>query len=259
MSDLAHTPPPADLDWRSWVERWDRMQERYLMRRDERFAVIVRTLAAVAGDAPRVVDLGCGTGSLAVAVLEALPRATVVGVDFDPTILWLARERLRPFGERARLQLTDLREPAWPEAVGAPVDAAISATALHWCGPEQLAAIYGHAARALRHGGLFLNADHVGSDSPAIQGEWERHRAAMREREADPASDDWNGFWAAYSEALGLDLRSLDQRVPGGWVGGSDIGLPLAWHLDRLRAAGFGHVDCFWRLDCDAVYGGVRS
>lgn len=258
MPDLRHTEPPAHLDWRSWVERWDRMQERYLVQRAERFSIIARLIGAMAGGAPRIVDLGCGTGSLMVAVLEAIPDATAVGVDFDPTILWLARARLERFGPRARLELADLREPSWTETVGTPANAVVSATALHWCAPNHLAAIYRQAAQALRPGGLFLNADHVGSDSPAIQREWERHRDEMRKQDADPSSDDWDGFWASYSDALGLNVRRLEQRVAGGWDG-VESGLPLAWHLDRLRESGFSDVDCFWRCDCDAVYGGVRS
>jgi hypothetical protein len=37
----------------------------------------------------------------------------------------------------------------------------------------------------------------------------------------------------------------------------SPRGVPLAWHFDKLRAAGFTCVDCFRRLDCDAIYGGL--
>ena len=36
-------------------------------------------------------------------------------------------------------------------------------------------------------------------------------------------------------------------------------GLPLAWHLDTVREHGFAHVDCFWRSDCDAVFGLVSG
>lgn len=259
MTDVRKLEPPAGLDWRLWVERWDRMQERYLVRRAERFGVIARLIGAMGGGAPKIVDLGCGTGSLMVAVLEALLNATAVGVDFDPTILWLARSRLERFGPRAGFALADLRQPSWTQAIGSPADAAVSATALHWCGPDQLVAIYGQVAQVLRPGGLLLNADHVGSDSPAIQREWERRRAEMREEATDPSSDDWDGFWAAYSGALGLDPQGIQQGLGAGWEGGVENGLPLAWHLDRLRESGFSHVDCFWRCDCDAVYGGVRS
>ena len=110
----------------------------------------------------------------------------------------------------------------------------------------------------LRPGGILLNADHVGSPSPEIQETWERHREEMRAREGTSSSDDWDGFWAAYTEALNLDAQEIHQRIVGGWEGGVEDGLPLAWHLDRLRESGFWAVDCFWRCNCDAIYGGIR-
>ncbi|MBI4765240.1 MAG: class I SAM-dependent methyltransferase, partial [Deltaproteobacteria bacterium] len=183
MIDLTDITPPSDLDWQSWVERWDRMQERYLVRRTERFEVITRLMRQTPHGVSKVVDLGCGTGSLMRGILDAFPDAEVVGIDFDPTMLWLARARLEQFGQRSRIQLTDLRQPGWLRTVSAPVDAVVSATALHWLSPMELTVLYGQIAQILRPGGIFLNADHVGSDLPAVQQEWERHRADMREQE----------------------------------------------------------------------------
>jgi SAM-dependent methyltransferase len=259
MTDRHDIRPPDDLDWQSWVDRWDRMQERYLVKRGERFEVIARLIGKTQDRVAKVVDLGCGTGSLMLDVLTAFPNTEVLGIDFDPTMLWLARARLERFGRRSHTELLDLREPSWLRAVPAPVDAVVSATALHWFSPAQLAGLYQQVAHILKPGGIFLNADHVGSDFQAIQREWERHRAQMREQEGTSQSDDWDGFWAAYSSALRLDVNEIHQRVIGGWEGGVEEGLPLPWHLDKLRENGFVHVDCFWRCDCDAIYGGIRK
>lgn len=49
----------------------------------------------------RVLDIGCGTGTLALMVKEAEPEAEVVGLDADPEILELAREK----AERARVEV----------------------------------------------------------------------------------------------------------------------------------------------------------
>lgn len=259
MSGLKDIAPPAGLDWQSWVDRWDRMQERYLVQRAERFEVIARLIRATQQTVAKVVDLGCGTGSLMLGVLEAFPDAEVFGIDFDPTLLWLARARLERFGNRPHTELLDLRDPSWTDSIATPVDAVVSATALHWLRPAQLAGVYDGVARILKPGGVFLNADHVGSDSAEIQREWECHRTETRKQEDKCQSDDWDGFWAAYSKALELDTQEIHQGLGRGWEGGVEEGLPLPWHLDRLREHGFVHVDCFWRCDCDAIYGGVRT
>ena len=50
----------------------------------------------------RVLDLACGTGTLAIEVLERAPGARVTGVDGDPAIL----ERARAKAEKARAEVS---------------------------------------------------------------------------------------------------------------------------------------------------------
>lgn len=53
-----------------------------------------------------VLDLGCGSGILAVAAARALPRARVVGVDIDPTSARIARDNARLNGVASRVRVT---------------------------------------------------------------------------------------------------------------------------------------------------------
>jgi len=103
MSTTKSLQLPNDIQWQQWVERWDRMQERYLVRRDERIKLLVRLVQGSAIPVSRVLDLGCGTGSLMQPFLDALPEAEIFGVDFDPGLLPLAQQRLRPYGTRSSL------------------------------------------------------------------------------------------------------------------------------------------------------------
>lgn len=248
---------PQHMDWRHWADRFDRMQERYLVSRAERFDVIVRTIRAIQPVPQRVLDLGCGTGSLGLAILNAFPQCELVGVDVDESMLALATARLAEFGPRASVLRADLRAEDWHAKVGNGFDAAVSATALHWLSADHLSALYGRVADLLLPGGILLNADHVGSERPAIQQAWQTHREAMRQVErTGQASESWDEFWQAYAAALGVDIAAIGAKSVGPWEGVED-GLPLAWHFDRLREAGFAPVDCFWRSDCDAIYGGV--
>lgn len=247
---------PADVEWRCWIERWDRMQDYYLPRREERFELMVRMVADTQATVSRVLDLGCGTGSLMLKLLEKLPGSIVYGIDFDPTLLVLAEKRLANFGERARLIQADLRNDSWPELAPDIVDAVVSATALHWLSSPQLERLYSRLAGILSPGGIFLNADHVRSRCEILQRAWQEHREQMRDDHGD--SDDWDGFWDAYGQALNVDIKELRRELEEPWEG-SEEGLPLDWHFERLKASGFEAVDCFWRLDGDAIYGGIRS
>lgn len=253
---------PKDFDWREWVQRWERMQERYLVRRRERFDVMVRLVGdALEDGARRIVDLACGPGSLTQLFLDAFPQAEVIGLDFDPVLLSLAEKRLEPYGSRARLVQWDLRKEGWAGLLPSGADAMVSATALHWLDPNHLADLYGRIGGALRPGGMFLNADHVASGSEALQKAWESHREEMRRAEGMAGrSDDWLGFWKGLGGALELDTLEIAREAAGGaFDKGVEPGMPLDWHFARLIEAGFTAVDCFWRCDCDAIYGAVKS
>lgn len=234
------------------------MQDYYIARREERFELMMRLIADTQETVSRVLDIGCGTGSLMLPILERFPKAEVCGIDFDATLLPLAEKRLAEFGERVHLIQADLRDESWTELVPAPIDAAVSATALHWLSEKQLARFYSQLTKIFRPGGIFLNADHVGSKSLPIQKGWERHREQMLNQKKDDSADDWEGFWDAYGRALEMDIKEYRRKLTEPWEG-SEEGLPLQWHFEKLTESGFKAVDCFWRCDCDAVFGGIRQ
>ncbi len=248
---------PSGVDWRHWVRRWDRMQERYVLRRRERFAVMAQAVADGRERIRRVVDLGCGTGTLSEWMLEHVGAEEVVGIDFDERLLALARERLRPHGQRIHLFRKDLRDPTWRDCVGGPADAAVSATALHWLSPDQLGRLYADVREVLAGGGIFLNADHVSCEIAGVQAARDAARNEAIAAAAREGVEGWDAFWTAYNARLGLDGEAFGRRVLGPWEG-IEEGMPLSWHVAQLEAAGFVGCECFWRYGTDAVYGAVR-
>lgn len=77
-------------------------------------------------DARAVCELGCGTGRFAEELLTShLPAdATYVGGDISATMVELARQRLQPFGARARVRRGD--GLPWLEVPDASVDRVVS-------------------------------------------------------------------------------------------------------------------------------------
>lgn len=246
------------FNWKLWVTRWERMQKQYLVQRNKRFDIILQLLQKTQPNLTIVLDLGCGTGCLTLRLLDTFPDIHVIGIDADPTLLALAQLRTARFGTRVQFLQRDFRVPTWLNGLPDCVDAAVSATALHWLNGEQLTTVYGQIAKILRPGGIFVNADHVGSESPLLQTFWEQRREEIRKQRRDPRADTWDTFINAYLEALGNGAQQIRQQALDKWDGIED-GLPLAWHFDQLRTSGFEHVDCFWRCDCDAIYGGFAG
>lgn len=53
-----------------------------------------------------VLDLGCGSGVLAIAIAKALPRADIIATDLDPQSVKVASENVRINGVASRIALT---------------------------------------------------------------------------------------------------------------------------------------------------------
>lgn len=172
------------------------MQDRYIPARKERFETIIQLISDTQRKVSKVLDIGCGTGSLMLHILEEFPTTEIWGIDFDPMLLALAEKRLAKFGSRVKLVKADLRKRGWTERVHRPFDAVVSATSLHWFSPAQLGRLYKQFARILRPGGIFLNADHAGSRCKRIQKDWEtqRYRLARKYKRAMPMTGTVSGM-----------------------------------------------------------------
>src|SRR5579885_1838272 len=81
--------------------------------RPRQLDVMLRVLRFAPRPPRRVLDLGCGDALLLAAVLEAVPEAAGLALDFSPQMLEQARARLAAFGPRAATAEADLQTPAW--------------------------------------------------------------------------------------------------------------------------------------------------
>ena len=148
-------------DAAGWLRRWEAQQQLHVPDREERFAAIIDALVAFAGVAPRVLDLGCGPGSLSARVLERLPRAEIAAIDSDPVLLAIGRDALRSL-PRLHFVDADLRTDWMARLpIPPPFDAAVSTTALHWLDLPDLVRLFRSLATALRPGGVLLNGDRL--------------------------------------------------------------------------------------------------
>jgi trans-aconitate methyltransferase len=247
---LSAAPGSEDL-----AARWERQQERYLPHREERFGIMLDVVASQTDRSGlRLLDLCCGTGSISRRVLARFPSASILAVDMDPGHLELAR---RALGDRVELRDADLRSQAWAHDLPAgSFDAVLSATAIHWFQPEEVAAMYRTIAGLLHVGGVFANADHLPVSSHPITAlsqelldEWQ----ATQLRDAED--------YHAYRDALRADseLRPLveegDRRFTDKPPG---VAAPLSFHREALVAAGFATADEVWRHHADAILVAVR-
>jgi ubiquinone/menaquinone biosynthesis C-methylase UbiE len=123
-----------------------------------RDAAMKYRVVALAAPRPgeRVLDLGCGTGTLLLALAKAAPAATFTGLDADPAILALAAAKLQAAGAEARL-LQGLSD-ALP-LPDAQFDVAVSTLFFHHLQPYAKHRTVQELRRVLRPGGRLVIAD----------------------------------------------------------------------------------------------------
>jgi ubiquinone/menaquinone biosynthesis C-methylase UbiE len=115
-------------------------------------------VAAVLADPPPrlVLDVGCGTGTLAADVVAADPRVHVLGIDGDKEVL--ARARSKTAALDGRVALTCGLADAIP-APDATVDVVVASLLVHHLGPDAKRRFLREAGRVLRPAGRLVIVD----------------------------------------------------------------------------------------------------
>ena len=104
----------------------------------------------------RVLDVGCGTGTLALLVREMCPGAIITGMDIDPRILAIARRKIARAGADIDVQQSSATDPPFPPAS---FDRVLSTLMLHHLTTPQKQATFSAVRRLLRPGGELHVAD----------------------------------------------------------------------------------------------------
>ncbi|WP_436527533.1 class I SAM-dependent methyltransferase [Actinoplanes sp. HUAS TT8] len=243
----------------TWQESWDRQQEGFLPDREHRFDAMLTAVAAVTdGAAPKVLDLAGGTGSISLRALARFPGARVTVLDQDPVLLTIAAASLDGRGDVVD---ADLGDPGWRAKLPyEEFDAVLTATALHWLPADRIGALYAEVRDVLRPGGIFVNADHMPDEGlTGFSARLRDHARAKRNaRYQTGAATSWPEWWAraAADEQLAPKVVERQRIYPGGHA--QEWNPPAAWHLDALRAAGFGESGVLWRGGTDAAVIGVN-
>jgi SAM-dependent methyltransferase len=223
--------------------------------------MMVYLLAGALPARARVLDLGCGTGSLSERILDHFPTARVVAVDHDPLLLKIGRTALGDRAGRLTWVDADLRSATWAE--GLPrgrFDAVVSSTAMHWLTSAELGRLYRLLGRRVRPGGIFLNADHIasGKATPRLRRilvrAW-RRRAAVR---GPPEGESWREWWRAAlaDPRLQPEAALHRERFPRAHHRTRTASLP--GHQRLLRAAGFREVSVVWSRGRNLILAAVR-
>jgi trans-aconitate methyltransferase len=177
---------------------------------------------------PAVVDLGTGSGALAQQLLKVRPKARLIGIDADSSMLDAATRRLR-----GNIQTI---EENFESADIPRCDVVSASFALHHVPTGQRkAALYKRCFAALRPNGMFVSADCYLAASREMQ---RRHREA----------------WIAHLSRTYSPKKA--ENFLRTWAK-EDVYFTLDREVELLKQAGFA-VEIPWRKDSFAVLVGLK-
>jgi len=137
--------PALGVDWLTPLYdpllRWV-MREEYFKRR-----LIDQALVA---PGHRVLDLGCGTGTLTIMLKQAHPEATIIGLDGDPKVLEIGRTKARQAGVDITLDEGMADQLPYPDQS---FDRVLSSLVLHHLTADNKRRTLQEVVRVLRPGG----------------------------------------------------------------------------------------------------------
>ncbi len=199
---------------------------------DELIPEVARALAHAARPVRRIVDLGVGTGALALACVKVVPGARVWGIDADAAMMRVARARLG-----RRIARVTLVEGSFLDTPLPPCDAIVASYALHHIRTlRQKGAFYQRCHAALRPGGVLINGDCAPASTP--QG----------------FAQDLDVWFTHLARTYGG--RPGAKRVYESWAD-EDVYVPLSTELKLLKRAGF-ETDVPWRKSPFAVIVSIK-
>lgn len=137
-----------------WLTRFYDPIVRALLREDH----FKRLLVSQAGIRPgnHVLDLGCGTGTLAIMIKRACPDAHVVGLDPDPRVLGIARSKIAQAGLDIEVYQGTVTLPLFPSAF---FDRVVSSLVFHHLAGDEKRRTLASVWKLLRPGGELHIAD----------------------------------------------------------------------------------------------------
>lgn len=220
----------------------------FVPERAQQFEVF-KTLVPAPGDG-LVVELCCGAGHLADALLSAHSHLKVAAFDGSPAMLAETERRCAAHGARLSTQQFDIAETAWRRFAEAPV-AVFSSLAVHHLDGADKRQLFSDMTAALQPGGVLAIADLLKPADAAG---------------AEAAARAWDDSARRQSLARDGDLEAYERFVSTGWNYYRDpdpdpIDKPdtlldqLAW----LGEAGLEAVDVYWMQAGHALFGGRKA
>lgn len=211
--------------------QYDRQRRQLIPCFDDFYGVATDWLSC-AGDAPRILDLGAGTGLFSSFIRSKYPNASLTLIDLSEEMLKEARTR---FGDDPLVSYIAADYTSYPYTVK--YDAVISSLSIHHLTHPAKRALLRSIHELLVDGGSFVNADQAAGTTP----HWDDYYMTQ---------------WQAAIRQSGLSSEAIEASIERRKV---DINATVQDQLEWLREAGFADSDCIYKYHGFAVFAALKS
>ena len=191
-------------------------------------------------EAPKIIDLGCGTGNAALAVLRKIPSARVYLIDGSGGMVKVAEEKISCAHPGAILghRVADLAGSDWDDGLEVEgYDAIISTLVLEHLPFDRYKAAIAKCRRLLRPGGWLLAAEGYSEEGSDMQ-EWFFLEMESRRRAIEPQLSDFVA-------------RLRDEKETHYYCSKTE-------KAEWWRQAGYVQVNMLWQYLCIALMAGRK-
>jgi len=235
----------------SWITNREQEEGRKSLRRK-----LVASLPFEPQASFRVLDLGAGGGALGEEILAHFPNVQIICQDFSEAMLSHAKQHLAKLTEQAVFIFSDLSTPGWSKSIPGMFDVVVSSLVMHTV-PGRVSEIYREIFGILRNEGCFVIGDSV-SPPGSTMGKVYLKIRLKNIQAAIKAETGIEENLEDIEHKMQERRRSHNGEEPKRVRNPLRAMLTLENHLEWLKGAGFGEVDCPWKEMQRAVIIGIK-
>jgi len=219
---------------------YDGQQPLLVRKYSEKHNLIVQMIQFEGQKPFSVVDLACGTGTLAQMILRAYSSATVTCVDISPEMIAIAQKKLAKFESRTQFIVEDLEKIKFQKNY----EVAVSIDAIHHLPHSQKRDLFGRLCNALTPDGIFLLADPIIIES-----------STLKEKNARLVKEHIQGLIKEGKVSIEeIGKRQNVKEIAEEQEIEKDHLCTFGELNEMLKDSGFGEVECFWHHFDDVIF-----
>jgi tRNA (cmo5U34)-methyltransferase len=231
----------------SLVESYLKRIRKGLPMAEAQIDVMMRVIEGRGQPVRNFLDLGCGDGILAAAILSEYPEATGVLVDFSMPMIDAALRNLKDYTQTLHFTNLNYADPSWFKMVSqrGPFDVIVSGYSIQHQTDAEKKQIYADLFDLLEPGGVFVNMEQVASPTPWVMSLHDNFFI--------------DSLWVSQVSEEGARSRSqVAEAYHSRPDKAANVLAPVEKQCHWLRQIGFEDVDCYFKAFELAVFGGRR-